>query len=247
MWRDAFREVRDRASATPKVGLIKLKTISGERRYAVAVCDGSDLWLTLWVRRSRKPEFFVMVPRGDSGWDPHTSYHNDGKLHMKSHGTKLDVRQRQLLTEPFRGTEHLGVYLGHQAKSVGAICDPTAFSGIVRGCTRRAGATPRPSVIVDLVEPGCQPMPCDNVIQQEIFCDFLPWVVIRIASWNRRNVTATFELVEPLHGRTSPRLRTRPPPFGGASSSSASSASATRSMATARRAAAQFRWPIAIV
>jgi hypothetical protein len=80
MWRDAFREVRERALATPKVGLMKLKTIPGEHRYAVAVRDGSDLWLTLWVRRSRKPEFFVMVPRGDSGWDPHTSYHNDGIL-----------------------------------------------------------------------------------------------------------------------------------------------------------------------
>jgi hypothetical protein len=182
MWLDAFREVRDRASATPKVGLMKLKTIPGERRYAVAVCDSSDLWLTLWVRRSRKPEFFVMVPRGDSGWDPHTSYHNDGKLHMKSHGTKLDVRQCQPLTEPFRGTEHLGVYLGHGPKSVGAICDPTAFSGVVRVAPGVLG--PRQGrVIVDLVEPGCDPMPCEDVVQQEVFRDEpTPWVIIRVAA-----------------------------------------------------------------
>src|SRR5208283_1418998 len=82
MWRSMFDEVTTSSLATPKVGLMKLRPVSGEHRYAVAVREGSDLWLTLWVRRSRKGEFFVMVPRGDRGWDPHTSYHLDGTLHM---------------------------------------------------------------------------------------------------------------------------------------------------------------------
>jgi hypothetical protein len=32
----------------------------------MAVREGSDLWLTLWVRRSWRGEFFVMVPRGNA-------------------------------------------------------------------------------------------------------------------------------------------------------------------------------------
>jgi hypothetical protein len=88
MWRDMFDKARARSMATPKVGLMKLRRIPGEHRYAVAVREGSDLWLTLWVRRSRKGEFFVMVPRADRGWDPHTSYHLDGTVHLKSFGHK---------------------------------------------------------------------------------------------------------------------------------------------------------------
>src|SRR2546430_11762030 len=132
-WRDIYGEVKERSLATPKVGLMKLRPLGpGENRYAVAIREGSDLWLTLWVRRSPKGEFFVMIPRGDQGWDPHTSYHLDGTLHMKSHGRRsLPGQKRQPLTGTFRGAEHLGVYMGHGPKSVGAICDPTAFSGIL--------------------------------------------------------------------------------------------------------------------
>jgi hypothetical protein len=63
----------------PKVGLMKLKLMaSGEYRYAVAVRDeDANLWLTLWVSRSQKGEFFIFIPRGDRDWDPHTSYHID--------------------------------------------------------------------------------------------------------------------------------------------------------------------------
>jgi hypothetical protein len=70
VWRGIFTDVRKRSLATPKVGLINLEPIPGEYRYAVAIREGSDLWLTLWVRRSRKGELFVMVPRGDRDWDP---------------------------------------------------------------------------------------------------------------------------------------------------------------------------------
>src|SRR5437870_12155797 len=74
-WRSIFDEVRETA-VIPKVGLMKLlPLVPDEHRYAVAVREGSDLWLTLWVRRSPKPEFFVFMPRGDRGWAPHASYH----------------------------------------------------------------------------------------------------------------------------------------------------------------------------
>ncbi len=45
MWQGIFDEARKRRAATPKVGLMKLQPVPGEHRYAVAVRDGSDLWL----------------------------------------------------------------------------------------------------------------------------------------------------------------------------------------------------------
>ena len=84
-WRSIFDEVRERAAAIPKVGRMKLRPlVPNEHRYAVAVREGSNLWLMLWVRRSPKPEFFVFMPRGDRGWNPHASYHSNGTLHQKS-------------------------------------------------------------------------------------------------------------------------------------------------------------------
>ena len=184
MWRGLFDEGSERSLVTPKVGLIKIRPGPGEHRYAVAVREGSDLWLTLWVRRSWKGEFFVMTPRGDRDWNPHTSYHLDGTLHMKSFDHKVCAPQnRQPLTGAFRGTEHLGSYNGHCPKRVGAICDPTAFSGVVEVAPGVLG--PRDgAVVVDLVEPGCEPLswPFTLVARQEVFRDILPWVVIRIGS-----------------------------------------------------------------
>src|SRR5438874_13400319 len=61
MWRRSYEEMRERMAANPKVGWMKLRPlISGEHRYAVALREGSDLWLTLWVKHSCKPEFFCV-------------------------------------------------------------------------------------------------------------------------------------------------------------------------------------------
>jgi hypothetical protein len=181
-WRDMYATRRRESAATPKVGLMKLPPLlPGEHRYAVAVREGSDLWLTLWVRRSRKGEFFVMVPRKDPGWDVHTSYHLNGTLHLKSFGHKTMSKKLQPLTGTFRGTEHLGGNAGHGPKSVGAICDPADFSGVVEVAPGILG--PRDGdIVVDLVEPGCKPIPWSNVVRQEVFKDTVPWVVIRVCS-----------------------------------------------------------------
>ena len=90
-WRNIFDELKQASAATPKVGRMKLKP--GEQRYAVALRDGSDLWLTLWVRRSPKGEIFIMLPRGNRAWDPHNSYHRDGTFHAKSFGRKFGPPQ----------------------------------------------------------------------------------------------------------------------------------------------------------
>jgi hypothetical protein len=180
-WCDIFDKARKDSLASPKVGLMKLRPVPGEHRYAVAVREGPDLWLTLWVRRSKRGEFFVMVPRNDPGWDVHTSYHLDGTLHMKSFGHKTMSSKLQPLTGTFRGTAHLGANGGHGPKRVGAICDPADFSGVVEVAPGVLG--PRDgTVVVDLVEPGCEPITWWNVVQQEVFRDTVPWVVIRVCA-----------------------------------------------------------------
>lgn len=184
VWCRLFEEVRQRSANAPKVGLMKLQPVEGEYRYAVAVRDGAELWLTLWVRRSRKGEFFIMLPRGDRDWDPHTSYHAGGTLHMKSHKRKiLQPQQRQPLTDAFRGTEHLGVYYGHAARSSGAVCDPSAFTGVVEVPPGVLGPK-HGGVTVDLVEPGCEPTSFQwkRIVIRQTFRDAVPWVVITVGS-----------------------------------------------------------------
>lgn len=132
MWRREFDEASQRHALRRTVGLMKLRHVPGEYRYAVAVRDGANLFLTLWVRRSTKGDVFVLVPRGDRSWNPHTSYHRDGMVHAKSYDYKLATPQkRQPLTETFRGTEHLGIHFGHGPRSVGAVCEPATWSGII--------------------------------------------------------------------------------------------------------------------
>jgi len=66
MWRSIFDEGIRRREAGSKVGSMKLQRVPGEEKYAVAIQKGSNLWLTLWVRCSRKGEVFIMYPRGNS-------------------------------------------------------------------------------------------------------------------------------------------------------------------------------------
>jgi hypothetical protein len=137
--------------------------------------------MTVWIRRSPKGEFFVMKPSGKPEWDTHASYHLDGRKHLKGDGRKFAARRGQPLTGAFRGTEPLCAFGGHSPKSVGAVCDPKAFSGVMEVPPGLLGPADG-QVIVDLVEPNCDPLPWLNVVRQEIFKDVVPWVVIRIAS-----------------------------------------------------------------
>ena len=142
--RGLFDELRKQSLASPKVGLMKL-LVPGEHRYAVAVRDGSDLWLTLWVRRSHKG-VFVTMPRADRNPDirnPHISYHDDGRLHWKS-GRKVVLREkRQPLSDSFRGTEHLAQLMGHARKVSGEFATQRLFPELSKsrpGCWDRATA-----------------------------------------------------------------------------------------------------------
>jgi hypothetical protein len=151
MWRGYFDEAMQLWENSPKVGLMKLRPAPGEQRYGVALQDGADLWLTMWVRCSAKGEIFVMYPRADAG-NPHASYHLDGTCHQKSYGKASIRQQRQPLSAAFAGSEHLGLYMGH-GKSTGAVCEPKAFDGLVIVEPGILGPKDG-SVGIDVVAPG---------------------------------------------------------------------------------------------
>lgn len=185
-WRRIFEDVHQRPLTSPKVGMMKLKRAADQHLYAVAVEEGSVLWLALWVRRSPRGEFFVMLPRSDRDWDVHTSYHKNGNLHMKSYGRMvLSPMKRQPLRGDFRGTVDLGTFAGYGPKGVGAICDRPVFSGVVTVPFGVLG--PRHGgVKVDLVEPGHKPtgaFPSTGKIIQQTFSDVIPWIVITVGSF----------------------------------------------------------------
>ena len=185
MWQAMYADSRARRAAQPKIGRMKLPPLrAGEYRYGVAVREGAGLWLTLWVRRSRKGEFFVMIPRGTERWDPHTSYHLDGTLHEKSYGQKFSPpMRRQPLGSTFKGAVHLGSYAGHAPKGEGATCDPTAFSGILEVPPGLLGPQ-HGAVTVDLVEPGHErelhEHPWAEIYRRVTFRDAVPWLVITV-------------------------------------------------------------------
>lgn len=180
-WRSDFEEARASALASPKMGRMKFKPNANEYRYAVAIRRGADLWLTLWVKRNAKGEFFVFTPRADGRWNPHFSCHLDGTFHAKSYGRQMITKKLQPLTGKFSGTEHLGGHMGH-GTIVGAIYHPNDFNGLVRA--RKGVLGPRHGmVLVDLVEPGHEPLSHPGqIVRETVFKDFLPLVVIRIAS-----------------------------------------------------------------
>jgi hypothetical protein len=150
-----------------------------EQRYAVAIRDGSDLWLTLWVRCWPKGDIYVMYPRGDREWDVHASYHRNGKMHIKSKvydemghpgpiEKKMICQTSQGLTAGFKGFEQFVNLLGH-GKRRGEVCDPRAFGGVVCVEPDILDGPGHGSVAVDLLEPGYAPKPDPSAHKQRTF------------------------------------------------------------------------------
>jgi hypothetical protein len=92
--REVYADLHAASEALPKFRRMKLRPMEpGEYRYAVALRDEANLWLNLWVKRSPKSEFFVMIPRNQKDIDLHASYHTTGTLHVKSEGRKCEFRK----------------------------------------------------------------------------------------------------------------------------------------------------------
>jgi len=168
---------------------MQLSVRPGDHLYAIVVEDGG-LWLAVWVRRAARGDVYAIKP-GDPR-APHATYHVDGRRHMRGERNNVwrDGRlfgrddRRQSLTDPsrpFRGVETLGSFYGFAPKTVGAQCDPSRFTGLLRLPPGILG--PRNGgIAVDLVEPGNSPMGHydGHVIRQEVFREVAPWLALTV-------------------------------------------------------------------
>jgi hypothetical protein len=60
-----------------------------DTRFAIAVRDGKDLWLFLWLKRDATGDVYVFWPIDEKGRNPHASYHASGRSHQKSYNKAL--------------------------------------------------------------------------------------------------------------------------------------------------------------
>jgi hypothetical protein len=171
-WRVCFEETRKQRSSS-KVGLMNLKTVPGENKYAVAVREGTDLFLVLWVRRNQKGEYFVLKPVSDTQLDLQSRYHRDGTLHHKI------VKQKGL---PAQKSPSFPIMNGFTPKDTGAICDPKAFTGIVEVASGILGPW-HGYIGVVLAEPDSG-LPnytwAYEILTQTVFREVSPHVVVSI-------------------------------------------------------------------
>ncbi len=172
-WRCCFEEAQKQRATGSKVGLMNLTTVPGESKYAVAVREGADLFLVLWVRRNQKGEYGVLKPMSDRHVDLQNRHHRDGTLYHEI------VKQKFF---PAQKSPSFPILNGFTPKDTGAICDPKAFTGIVEVAAGILG--PRHGCIgVCLVEPGTG-LPdytwAYDVFTQTVFREVSPHVVVSI-------------------------------------------------------------------
>jgi hypothetical protein len=152
--------------------------------YAVAVRD-DQLYLILRVRRSPKGEVFVMFPREDPDWDPHSSIHIDGTHHQKSFDHKFHVQVGDKPTVEPKETRNVvttGVAAG-EARVINAPCKANEFSDVFE--IPEVMLRPekyRTHISVDLTSPGGTPIIPHGarILQQHVVNEVVPWIVITL-------------------------------------------------------------------
>jgi hypothetical protein len=181
-FREAYKEAQERKRTTPRLGPMKLRDLKpNEFRYAVAVREGAELYMTFFIRRDPKGDVYLMIPRGPGTENPHASYHRDGTFHQKGHDRVMRREKRPPLTGGFKGCQHLDVYGGHAPKVVGVTCDATKLTSVLE--VPNELLTDDGFVAVDLVEPGCENQIINlfnPVHSTHVFKDAKPWLVIRV-------------------------------------------------------------------
>src|SRR5580704_3631078 len=108
-----------------------------ERMIAVAVRDRSHLFLWMRVRRA-EGDIYYALPTGREEdpewkkWNPHGSWHRDGRFQHKSFNRKLVKGQWQQPNAQFKG-RHQVVSKGiasDEPLAFGVLCDPAKFSSV---------------------------------------------------------------------------------------------------------------------
>jgi hypothetical protein len=165
------------------------------RMFAVAVRDGDDLFL--WVRliRAARTDIYYAIPTGREDnpewkkWDPHGSWHRDGRFHHKAFGQKMfPAEKRQKPAAEFKGSHNLitrGIALD-EPRAFGLLCDPTKFSEVME---IHAGILSSKHyetyTSIDVSEPGLKPILLggrEKILWQRVINDAIPHITVTIYS-----------------------------------------------------------------
>jgi hypothetical protein len=146
-----------------------------------------DLFLFAIIRRGRKGDVYVHHPHRHFGpkWDGHASYHISGHHHLKAHGSKTFMMQRQCPDANFIGTENIvttSLSVG-DARAIGVVCDPAKFDAIIEITNTDLHSLPF-QLSVDLTsgEPIRLPSANSQVIRQQKFTEFFPHILVTLFS-----------------------------------------------------------------
>jgi hypothetical protein len=160
--------------------------------YAVAVRDSDDLFLVARVHRNKRGEVFVAVPRpGRRGWDPHSSYHADGRYRVKIHGRAPRTYYLQKPDANFTGTHNMSTLpiASCEPRENHAPCKPETFDDVFEiPVDELRPEEYRTHISVDLIEPGEHPTfhsveafyPGARVLRQAIFREAIPWILVTL-------------------------------------------------------------------
>ena len=167
-----------------------------ERTFAVAVRDEDDLFLWLRLKRAAATDIYYMIPTGREDesdwkkWDPHGSWHRDGKFHHKSFDQKVfPAEQEQKPDAAFKGTRQLisrGL-ASDEPRAFGVRCDTTKFADVMEfSAVMLSPKHYETYTSVDLCEPGLQPLLMggeEDILLQRVFDDAIPHITVTLYRW----------------------------------------------------------------
>jgi hypothetical protein len=181
---------------TKKRERISVKKVYSDRMFAVAVRDGDELFLWIRLRRAAGTDIYYVVPTGREDerdwkkWNPHGSWHRDGRVHHKSFDKKmLPVEERQKPDARFEGTYNLITrgLASDEPRAFGVLCDPTKFSEIMEIPVEILSPKHYETYTsVDVSEPGLQPMLMgggEEIPLQRVFDDAIPHITVTVYRW----------------------------------------------------------------
>jgi hypothetical protein len=160
--------------------------------WAIAVRrTNGDLRLFWRVRRSPQGHIYQVFAAGlgyprilGGAYDPHTSWHLDGRFHTKGHG-RVWHRQRRQRLNAFVGAEpFISTSVDQMAAPGLPECNPAGFEGTMEVSLQVIDITPgRQQLHMDLVAAGQQP-PAHGLGERPIvrwlLQDREPWIVITL-------------------------------------------------------------------
>jgi hypothetical protein len=156
--------------------------------YAVAVRDA--LGLHLVARLARKPSgIYYLIPLdakafqidSDKNWDPHVSYHADGRFRIKTFDQSvMTLVKRQPLDSSFTGGEPLFAqsFQPRELDNLPVLSKVSAFADMFEIPADRLSSSDHYTLAIDLLAPGTERLegPWLEAVLEHSFRDASPWI-----------------------------------------------------------------------